>query len=106
VADLAVHPERQDGRCLMHVSGELDLATVDILRSAAEEQMTGGGLGELEMDLAELTFLDSSGLGALLQIRSDAMARGATFRISAVAPGVARVIEIAGLTSTFGIDRP
>ena len=105
VAGLAVHPERQDGRCLLRVSGELDLATVEVLRSAADDQFAAGDVGDLEIDLAGLNFLDSSGLGTLLQIRSDALSRGATFHIGAVAPGVARVIEIAGLTSTFGIER-
>jgi anti-anti-sigma factor len=104
VTGLVVQPERQGDACLLRVSGELDLASAELLRSAVEEQVAAGHVADLVLDLADLTFLDSSGLGALLQIRSEALARGGSFRVGAVAPGVARVIEIAGLKSTFGID--
>lgn len=89
---------------MLHLSGELDLATISDLRGEAADQLAQAELCELVLDLAELTFLDSSGLGALLQIRSEAVSRGATFAVVQVAAAPARVIAIAGLNSTFGID--
>jgi anti-anti-sigma factor len=103
VADLAVRSERQDGRILLRVSGELDLATVEILRHAAAKELDAGEFGELALDLSGLSFLDSSGLGALLQIRGEAMAQGGAFTIAGLSAGPARIISIAGLSSTFGV---
>jgi anti-anti-sigma factor len=104
VADLAVRVERQDGRAVLQISGELDLATVAVLQDAVADELRAGQPGEIVLDLSGLTFLDSSGLGALLQIRSDTMAAGGALTMAAVAPGAARVIEIAGLSATFGLS--
>lgn len=103
VAGLTVRAERQDCGALLHLSGELDLATIADLRAAAAGQLSAGDLRELVLDFTELTFLDSSGLGALLQIRGDALSRGVTFALVNVPAAPARVIGIAGLDSTFGI---
>jgi anti-sigma B factor antagonist len=103
VADLDVRVERQDGQVHLALSGELDLATVGALHEAVAEQLAAGPVGDLVLDLTGITFLDSSGLGALLQVRSAVQSAGGELRISAVAPGPARVIAIAGLSGTFGI---
>ena len=104
MAGLTVRAERQDGRALIRLTGELDLATIADLRGEAAGQLAAGDVRELVLDLTELTFLDSSGLGALLQIRGEAMSCGSTFTVTNVPPAPARVIAIAGLNSTFGID--
>lgn len=104
MAGLTVRADRQDGRAIIRLSGELDLATIDVLRREAAGQLAAGDVRELVLDLTELNFLDSSGLGALLQIRGEAMSGGATFTVANVPAAPARVIAIAGLNSTFGID--
>ncbi len=104
VAGLTVRAERQDGRAVIRLSGELDLATIADLRDAAAGQLAARDVRELVLDLTDLTFLDSSGLGALLQVRGEAMSGGATFTVANVPAAPARVIAIAGLSSTFGID--
>lgn len=106
MADLKVRPERSDDRVVLAVSGELDLGTVAILHEAAAEPLADTGLTELVVDLAGLAFLDSTGLGALLQVRSEALERGLGFRVQNVSGGPARIISIAGLNGSFGIDSP
>ena len=48
----------------LRLAGELDMATVSLLRDALEGLPAGGSTS---LDLAELTFLDSSGLNAFAQ---------------------------------------
>jgi anti-sigma B factor antagonist len=103
VADLDVRAERQDGRCVLTVSGELDLSTVAQLEGAYRQLVTAGPIAELVLDLAGVSFVDSSGLGALLRLRAEQMSAGGSLTISAVAAGPARVIDIAGLSETFGL---
>jgi anti-sigma B factor antagonist len=103
VADLEVRAERHGPRARLTVAGELDLATAGVLREAAAAQLRSGELRELVLDLGGVTFLDSSGLGALLQVRGDLLSAGSSLAIDAVASGTARIIAIAGLAETFGL---
>jgi anti-anti-sigma factor len=49
------------------------------------------------VDLGDVKFCDSSGLGALLDIRRAADKLGATIVLRAPSAGVARVLDIAGI---------
>ncbi len=106
MADLVVGAERLDGRTVLAITGELDLASVPVLEEAVTAQLaaaTGDAPLDLVLDLSGLAFLDSSGLGALLRVRAQILEAGGRLSVSAVAPGPARVIAIAGLASTFGL---
>ncbi len=48
----------------LHLSGELDMATVPVLQMALERLPSEGSIS---FDLSQLTFLDSSGLSAFAQ---------------------------------------
>jgi anti-sigma B factor antagonist len=103
VADLEVRTERNGARAVLILAGDLDLATVGVLHDAAAAQLASGDVRDLVLDLNGVTFLDSSGLGAMLQLRGDAMAAGGTVTICSAARGAARIIAIAGLSGTFGL---
>lgn len=62
-------------RCLKP-SGELDGATAPILLNAAKAFMAVA-VGDLTIDLAEVTFADSALLGALVDIQRELHAQGA-----------------------------
>lgn len=102
MADLKVNAHVADGRPVLRVSGDLDLATLASLRTAAEAALAACGDG-LVLDLTELTFVDSSGLGLLVELRNRALAQGGTLQLQHVPSGPKRVIEIAGLAETFGV---
>lgn len=51
---------------VLTVAGEIDLGSVDIL-STCLEQAGNEGTGRVVIDLAGVTFLDSSGLNAILR---------------------------------------
>jgi anti-anti-sigma factor len=58
-----------DGPRTFFVNGELDMATVPILNIAMVDAVARGG--PISMDLTDLTFLDSTGVGAILQAAKD-----------------------------------
>ncbi|HEY6697431.1 MAG TPA: STAS domain-containing protein [Acidimicrobiales bacterium] len=82
----------------IRMSGELDFAA----RPVVTEQVTAA-LGEeaavarVVVNLGEVRFCDSSGLGALLDIRRVAEDVGATIVLRSPSAGVARVLDIAGI---------
>ena len=99
---LSVIPHRQDERAVLVLTGDLDLAAVDDLREGAQVQLAAG-CRHLTLDLTGVTFLDSSGLGALVELRNTTRRSGVTLAVVNVPPGPARIITIAGLAETFGL---
>lgn len=84
------------GVALVRPSGELDIATADAL-DLRLRQVTEGGARELVIDLAELTFIDSSGLRLLLRWHAAAADDGVELALLPGPPAVQRIFSIAGL---------
>lgn len=92
-----------DGSCTITVSGEIDIATVSEFVAAAEACLESGSKS-IEIDLAAVDFIDSSGLGALVRIRNQANERGAEVTLANVPAAVNRVLEVTGLVDAFAAD--
>jgi anti-sigma B factor antagonist len=84
------------------VSGDIDMATAGELRQAGEDAITDV-TGTLRIDLSAVTFMDSSGVGALVAIRN-ATVDSATLILDNPSPRVLRVLELTGLLHTFAIE--
>lgn len=106
MTELTVEFAEDGDRSVLTLTGELDIDSVAGLREQAQQHLSGGRCRALTLDLSGLTFLDSSGLGLLLEVRRMARSSNADFRMVNVPAGPARVIAIAGLTETFGLTRP
>lgn len=81
-----------DGGRVFALRGELDASTVGNL---AERLTAPGSL--VVVDLCQLTFIDSSGLGAIHAARRRALASGGDLVVSRPSASVYRVLEITGL---------
>ena len=90
-----VSPERY------RVRGELDMASAEILREAL--QPVAGAQGHLVLDVEELTFIDSSGIRALVQLSSSMNDGVAPLVLSNVPASVQRLLDIVGLEALPGI---
>lgn len=93
-----VSSHREDGSLVVVPEGELDIATVDAVRSAVGERGAGEGL---VLDLSALTFLDTSGIQLIVEAFRDARDTGFALAIVRARPQVQRVFEIAGLESVL-----
>ena len=88
--------------------GELDIATVPVLK-AELEALRSAGIRRLIVDLSSLEFIDSTGLRCLLSYDAEARQDGFTL---ALIPGSRAVQRIFDLTSTTSLlpfiepDRP
>ena len=88
---LDVVPDRE--RILVVPHGEIDLATVDQIRSRLVE-LEGAGFEQIVLDLRHVTFLDSTGLRLILEeVRNDRLG----FAVIAGDYAIQRVFEISGL---------
>jgi anti-sigma B factor antagonist len=97
---------REKDHVMIAVRGELDLASSPEFLRLVRHEVNGQGPAPraLVLDLRRLDFLDSSGIGALCQIREIAHERGVELRLTDVPEHARRVLEITGLTDLFGLD--
>ena len=88
----------ETGRFVLRLSGELDLSTIQEVRSAADE-LIDDAPESVVVDLAEVTFMDSSGIALLLRIAG----RVPRTELRNPSPMVRRVLEMTGLTEMLPI---
>jgi anti-anti-sigma factor len=101
MSEFTAEPHPEDPRVLM-LSGELDLAAVDEFLEHARAAL--GPASVLELDLSGVTFVDSTGLGALVRLREEARAGGSDVVLAQVPRQVARILDITGLSEIFPDD--
>ena len=87
VAGLDVEIQAHAGQAILVLHGELDMATEAQLHDVAVAQLAGQGVAKLGLDLTDITFLDSTGVTALLDLRKRANDRGIDLQILAVSRG-------------------
>jgi anti-sigma B factor antagonist len=104
VGSLTLSTRRDGDRWIVSVAGELDLATVPTLRDAARPGLDDPAVRALVLDLAELTFLDSTGLGCWIELRNVTEDTGKMLILESVPPSAMRTLSIAGLAPLFGLD--
>jgi anti-anti-sigma factor len=92
------------GRTVLRVAafGEVDVASAPLLGQALAAAAEAGS-GEVEVDLAGVTFFDCSGLRALE--RADGAAAGSRLRLIAASEAVRRVLRTFGMQHHFGASR-
>ena len=77
------------------VAGELDLATVPVLERAFDAVFGDDEVRMIVVDLAQLSFLDSSGLHLLLRM-TEACEPSDRLRVIGGSPAVARLLDVSG----------
>jgi anti-anti-sigma factor len=95
--DLTIRTTNDGSTATVTATGEIDLSTVDELRTAVTGA-AGGGVDKLRLDLTDVEFIDSAGLGGLLELRSTLRSQNVTLEISAGDGPVRQAMEITGLS--------
>ena len=102
--ELGIDLKTEDGggTLVFKLRGSLDLATAPTIRAALSEA-TEKGSHHLIVDLAQLEFLDSTGLGVLIGAHRRAAERGGSFRLVVTDGPIARLLNITGLIGVFAV---
>jgi anti-sigma B factor antagonist len=85
-----------DGRVRVAVAGVIDLSTATLLRERLHEAI-GRQPGRLAVDLAGVTFMDSSGVAELVRAHQLAAGRQVTLTVVNCEPMVSRVLQLTGV---------
>jgi anti-sigma B factor antagonist len=92
------------GQVVIEVGGEVDMLTSPQLRATVLDQFAeSAGVELVVLDLDGVTFLGTSGLAVLIEVREAAHAAGVELRLACTARRVLRPLTIAGLIPLFDI---
>jgi anti-sigma B factor antagonist len=94
---LQLATERTDGTTVVRASGELDAYTSDQLARTVAA-VVAGGAHAVALDVADLVFVDSAGLRAILAARDEAVRGGVSFELAGARDQLVRLLELTGLS--------
>jgi anti-sigma B factor antagonist len=90
------------GAGVVSARGDLDLATVVAFRADLNDQLTAG-TSQVVVDLSEVTFIDSTAVGALVTASRALQRRGGSLLLVCRTSRVLRVLEITGLDTVLPV---
>ncbi|HET8605266.1 MAG TPA: STAS domain-containing protein [Marmoricola sp.] len=100
--DLQIDTHRRGRLVVVTPRGEIDMATSRQFREALEGLVVDGHV-HLVVDLDSVTFLDSTGLGALIGARRRTHAFRGSFALLCAGGELPRALELTGLDRVFRI---
>ena len=92
-----------DGTALVELVGELEVVSVEEF-SVRMADLDGGGRSHVVIDVAGITFIDSSGINALVQAMRAVEARGGTAVVSSPSTVAQRVFAITRLAEIVSVE--
>lgn len=95
VSMFGVEQVAEGDRVSVKVTGDVDLATADKVGEALLDALTKAN--EVWVDLSAVTFLDSTGIRALVQAHRKADSQGAKLYVHGAQQWVAKVLEVTGV---------
>lgn len=99
-----VELSRQGGCVIAAAAGEIDLATAPVLVEAVESDLGPPGPTRVVIDLSEVSFIDSSGLNALVRLQRVLESRAIPIRLVSPPEGIIRqVFEITELVEPLHV---
>ena len=97
---------------VLAVRGEIDVASAPEFHASLSD-LIGQGSEIVMVDLSEVSFIDSSGLGALVGAEKEMRGAGHELRLVVTQPQIMRLLELTGLDQVFtvrdattGYERP
>ena len=87
---------------VIRVSGEVDVSNKEELNAAIADAQAADAK-EVEVDLTEVSYIDSSGIGVLVAAAHRASDSDTRFFVSHPQRNVARVLELLGVQGDLGI---
>jgi anti-sigma B factor antagonist len=92
------------GHIPLMLSGEIDLANAQLVVERATKCLYRDDVDALSLDLGDVTFMDSTGLSAMITLLNLAGETGKALTLRRVPDRVRRLLELTGLNRIFTIE--
>ncbi|WP_010631616.1 anti-sigma F factor antagonist [Sporolactobacillus vineae] len=92
------------GVLCIRLEGELDHHTADQLRTRVNQLMDEEMIQHILLNLGNLSFMDSSGLGVILGRYKQITSLGGEMVVCAISPAVRRLFELSGMFKIIRLE--
>lgn len=99
---LKVHAKKLDAVQVLCLEGRIVNGETEVLRNFV--QVASVDTREIILDLSDVSIVDAHGLGVLLQLREQTVAKGIHFELRNVSKPLYRLFEITRLNTVFEIN--
>ena len=82
---------------LLRLDGELDMHTAAMVRQAIDLEIEKRGIRTVILNLQDVRFVDSSGLGVIIGRYKKLLPLGGKLKITNVPPNILKIMELSGL---------
>lgn len=89
--------ERRGRQLFAYIEGELDHDSTALMRAEIDNQLRDPSVNELIIDMAGVSFMDSSGIGLILGRYKHMASRGGSLKISRAGKRTDRMLALAGV---------
>ena len=97
---LKVNTKKLGAGKVLCLEGQIINGDTETLRAAVQAV---SGTSDIILELSNVTIVDAHGLGVLLQLREQTLARGSRFELMNVSDSLNRILEITRLNTVFDI---
>lgn len=94
---------REAGVTVIEAAGDLDVASAPELRNLLSQEIDAGHT-RLVVDLSEVPFVDSTGLGTLVAIMRQASQAGGALKLASPRDTVSRVLTLTRMREFFDVS--
>lgn len=99
---LKINSYVESGHSVLGIAGEVDVYTAPTLRERIAEQLDAGQR-DLVLDLTDVAFLDSTGLGVLVAGLTKAREAGGRLSLVCSRSSLLKLLRITGLDEVFAV---
>ena len=91
---------------LLRLNGELDMHTASMVRQAIDIEIEKRGIRKVILNLQNVQFIDSSGLGVIIGRYKKLLPLGGNLKLTNVPPHIYKIMELSGLPKiiSFYVD--
>ncbi|HBT20474.1 MAG TPA: anti-sigma F factor antagonist [Peptococcaceae bacterium] len=100
---MKIQVEKLKDTLFLRLKGEFDMLTADEFRSAVDDHFDGKRVKNLILDISKVSFIDSSGLGAILARYKKIKQLNGNMVIVGAKPQVKRVLELSGVVKIIEV---
>jgi anti-sigma B factor antagonist len=93
-----------NGTAVVTVVGEIDYSNADDVSAGIRDAIVDWSPAVVQVDLKDATFIDSTGLGALIEGYRAALDAQSTLVVVNPTAGFRRVLSLSGLGELFGVE--
>ncbi len=101
--DMKINFTQERGKLIVSVSGDIDAYHSGDFKKTIREKLGSVDADTVVLDMSNVAYIDSAGLGSLVALLKDVRTKGKEFVLASLKPNVKRIFEMTRLDRVFKI---